>query len=221
MLTYVYMGVPEYSEDKYKWYNHAYATHQPFLEAYVKATTGDILEFGTGFSSTPLLSRLLKGTDRRIFSIEDDKEWLKVVKSIVPESPTHTYHFLEPLEDGSHWENFASTFTYDRPVSILFLDQTGFDRRVATYKALKHLPEYTIFHDADALPIHSLLGKITDVSLEYSDESKYDFSEEFGSDYKLYFPPAPWTNTNRGPPTLVGTLRSLPIFPYSDIEFED
>ena len=39
-----------------------YGTHQAFLMHYVEKTSGDILEFGVGDSSTGLILELIKGT---------------------------------------------------------------------------------------------------------------------------------------------------------------
>ena len=206
-------------EFDYIYSENVYATHQPFLEAYVRATSGDVLEFGTGDGSTGLLRMLLQGTGRQLISIEDNKEWLERMISEYPPDDTHKYIYISPEDGAAHWKNFLATFSHPRPISILFIDQSPWAARLWTHSALSKHAEYTIIHDVDYYPLNNLFGKITNPRLPYTDPSKYDFSEHFKS-YGVYFPPAPWTEKRHGPPTLVGTLRDLPIIPYTEIQFK-
>jgi hypothetical protein len=203
---------------EYSYYENVYATHQPFLEAYVRATKGDVLEFGTGEGSTGLLRTLLKGSGRQLISIEDNKEWLDKMMAEYPPTETHTYIYLEPKENGAHWKDFLSTFSHPNQISVTFIDQAPWEARIWTYEALSHQSEYCIIHDVDYFPLNGLFGKITDANLPFSEPSKYDFSEHFVS-YAMYFPPPPWTEKNHGPPTLVGTNHKMPILDWNDIEF--
>ena len=206
------------SEFEYVYSHNVYATHQPFLEAYVRETKGDVLEFGTGDGSTGLIRMLLEGTGRSLISIEDNKDWLERMTKEYPPNDTHKYIYITPEEDFSHWKKFLATFTHARPISILFIDQFPFESRIWTYETLARHAEYTIIHDADYYPINKIFGKITNPTLPFIDPSKYDFSEHFKS-YAVYFPPPPWTERHHGPPTLVGTFRDLPIIPFNDIVF--
>lgn len=205
-------------EFEYVYSENLYATHQPFLEAYVRATKGDVLEFGTGDGSTGLIRMLLEGTGRSLISIEDNKEWLEKMTNKYPPTDTHKYIYLTAEEDASHWKKFLATFTPPRQISILFIDQSPWDARIWTYHALAEHSEYTIIHDVDYFPLNNKFGKITNPALPFIEPSKYDFSEHFKS-YAVYFPPPPWTEVRHGPPTLVGTLHDLPIIPYCDILF--
>jgi hypothetical protein len=203
---------------EYLYSENVYGTHQPFLEAYVRATSGDILEFGTGDGSTGLLRTLLEGTGRRLFSIEDNLEWYEKMKDTYPPNDTHSYIYLSPKDGGQHWKDFLSTFQPPSKLSVVFIDQAPWEARIWTYEALAPLSEYIIIHDADYFPRNNLFGKITDSNLPYSEPAKYDFSSHFKS-YRLYFPPAPWSELRHGPPTLVGTLHDLPILRFREIEF--
>ena len=182
------------------------------------ATKGDVIEFGIGYGSTGFLRNLLAGTGRRLVSIESNAEWLDIMRAEFPESKEHSYVHCED------WGNYINEFKYDREISIIFIDQNSWDARVSTCETLKGMTEYVIMHDADYFPGNGVLGRITDGSLPYSDELKYDFSSVFGGErgvaYRLYFPPAPWSERRHGPPTLVGSVRGRPIIPYEDIEFE-
>jgi hypothetical protein len=206
------------TEFEYKYLEEAYATHQPFLEAYVRSTTGDIIEFGTGDMSTGFLRMLLKGTDRQLISIEDCKEWYEKMISEYPPTETHKYIYLSPKDGNIQWDEFLATFTHPRPISVVFIDQADLRTRALTCNILKNRTEYIIMHDANHFPQNNMLGRITDPSLPYTDISKYDFSEVFKL-YYMYFPPPPWSEIRRAPPTLVGTNFDLPIIPYRDIEF--
>jgi hypothetical protein len=204
----------------YSYTDNAYATHQPFLKKYVRETSGDIFEFGTGFGSTGLLRSCIEGTSRKLISIEDNKEWYEKMIKHYPPSEQHTLLLLERKEDGSHWAEFLSIFKHSNPISVVFIDQSPWSSRIETFRKLDSIAEYCIIHDADYFPLYGNFGKVTDPSLRYSDETKYDFSDEMKK-YKLYFPPAPWSDTNRGPPTLVSTSKDLPIYPYDEIEFTE
>lgn len=74
-------------------YVDPYATHQFVLERYIQETNGDIIEFGIGFGSTPLIVDLIKNTGRILYSVESDIKWLDKIKKEYPETPYHKYIF--------------------------------------------------------------------------------------------------------------------------------
>ena len=200
--------------DYYNWWSHEYATHQPFLETYVRSTTGDVIEFGIGYASTGFLRNILAGTGRKLISIEDCSEWLDTIKAAYPENSEHSYIYLTQKEDESHWKDFLKT--YERAgVSVVFIDQSTYQSRAWTLQHFIDKVDYCVVHDADALCKPGLLGYRTDGLLR-TDETRYKFNLE---NYKLYFPPAPWSESNHGPPTLVASGLNRPIIPYSDILF--
>lgn len=205
-------------EYEYHWETNVYSTHQPFLEAYVRSTSGDILEFGIGHGSTGLLRHILSDSDRLLVSIEDNLEWFTGMQSMYPERANHRYIYLPPKEDGSHWKEFLASYTHPNKISIAFIDQSPWEARVWTLDALLDKTEYCMIHDADyfcgGAGTPGMLGYITDITLPWTNESRYHFNLD---SYKLYFPPAPWTERNHGPPTLVATSKNLPLLPYSAI----
>jgi hypothetical protein len=206
------------TEYEYDWDTNGWSTHQPFLEAYVRRTSGDVLEFGIGHGSTGLLRHILSDSDRMLVSIEDNLEWFAKMKSIYPERANHRYIYLEPKEDGSHWKDFLASYTHPNKISIAFIDQAPWEARVWTLQALLDKTEYCMIHDADYFcgspDKPGMLGNITDSTLPWTDEARYHYILDT---YKLYFPPAPWTERNHGPPTLVTTSKKLPILPYDAI----
>lgn len=204
---------------EYTYLENVYTTHQPFLEAYVLETSGTILEFGTGYGSTALLTHLLKDTSRVLISIEDNLSWLTQMKQLYPESERHHYIYLEPKEDGSHWQEFLASYTPPKDLSLVFVDQAPWVARLWTLKRFESLADYVIVHDVDYFPHNGIFGSITDPNLPFTEEKKYDFSDVFSS-YKMYFPPAPWCERDHGPPTLVGTNLGKKILPYEDIKLD-
>lgn len=207
------------SDFEYSYSDNVYATHQPYLEAYVRATSGDILEFGTGIGSTALIRKCIEGTKRRLISIEDNLEWYNKMITDVPPNEQHTYIYLEKKEEDVHWEEFLNSFNHPSTPSVVFIDQSPWSARLKTIDKFYPIAEYIILHDADYYPASNSFGRITDPSLPFTDESKYDFSKELAK-YKLYFPPPPWHEYNHGPPTLVATSKQLPIIPWHDINYE-
>jgi hypothetical protein len=210
------------SEYEYIWQSNVYGTHQPFLESYVRSTTGDVLEFGTGNGSTGLLRNILAGSGRKLVSIEDNIEWLQKMKNLYTENGQHTFVYLEPKDNGDHWKEFLKSYQHSNKVSVVFIDQAPWEARLWTLSRFLKDAEYCIIHDADYFCLQSyspndgMLGYITNASLPYTDENKYCFNLE---NYKLYFPPAPWTDNRHGPPTLVTSGSGCPIIKYSDILF--
>ena len=203
---------------EYIWDFNEYATHQPFLESYTRSTTGDVLEFGTGHGSTGLLRHILAGTGRKLVSIEDNLEWIDKMKGLYPESSEHTYIYLPPSDDGSHWKKFLESYKHDTKISVVFIDQSPWEARVWTLTHFLKISEYCMIHDADffsgSANSPGMLGHITDPNLPWTDENRYKFNLD---KYKLYFPPAPWSELRNGPPTLVTSGVGCPIIEYKDI----
>jgi hypothetical protein len=206
------------TEYEYNWDTNAYSTHQLFLEAYVRSTSGDVLEFGIGYGSTGLLRHILADSDRMLVSIEDNLEWFTKMQTMYPERANHHYIYLQPKEDGSHWKEFLASYTHPNKVSIAFIDQSPWEARKWTLDTLLDKTEYCMVHDADyfcgGADIPGMMGYVTDATLPWTNESRYHFNLDT---YKLYFPPPPWTERNHGPPTLVATSKKLPLLPYSAI----
>ncbi len=209
----IYMGDTEY---EYIWDSNVYGTHQPFLETYVRSTAGDVLEFGTGDGSTGLLRHILAGTGRKLVSIEDNIEWLQKMKALYPENDQHTYVYLEPKVNAEHWKDFLNSYQHPNKISVVFIDQSPWEARIWTLSHFLNKTEYCMIHDADYFCKTEMLGRITNASLPYTDETKYEFNLE---NYKLYFPPAPWSDYRHGPPTLVTSGTGCPIIKYADILF--
>ena len=171
--------------------NDPFATHQVFLQHYISKTTGDIIEFGCGHGSTPLILDTIKGTNRKLVSLENDLEWYTKMLTLYPENDQHTYIHV------SDWEQEINKIK--EKYSIVFIDQSPWEARKLTMDYFnKHkLGEYIIIHDTDYFPVNGLFGKVIS-------EFEFDFSDCFKK-FQVYYPPVlPWP-ASTGPPTLVGT----------------
>ena len=53
-----------------------HGTHQPVLYAALQATAGDVIEFGMGYYSTPMLHDLCAAAGRQLVSLDTDESWV-------------------------------------------------------------------------------------------------------------------------------------------------
>ena len=169
-----------------------YATHQEFLSAYILATSGDIVEFGTGDGSTGLILDLIKNTGRKLVSFENDKQWFDKMISLYPPSDNHEYVFV------SDWQHAISNLD-SSAFDVVFIDQNPWEARLMSMKHFQYSDSYIIIHDVDYFPRNKLFGHM--ISL-----FEFDFSSDF-SKSRVYYPKGNWPSPT-GPPTLVATNSS-------------
>lgn len=167
----------------------AYSTHQPFLKFYIQHTTNDILEFGTGDGSTGFILDLIKDTNRKLVSYENNREWYDKMVLQYPPNEQHSYVFVDD------WEEVISNIVTEN-ISIVFIDQAPWEARVTTMNHFKDHVEYVMIHDVDYFPKNKMFGT-------YISEYVFDFSDVFKS-WGIYYPKLPWP-CRTGPPTLVGS----------------
>src|SRR4051794_4790555 len=77
-----------------------YATHVPVLLACLRRTTGPILEFGSGWFSTPIIAAF--AIDRLARTVEVDPHWFSVVSSVCTQQPTAHRHQIVFAPDYQH-----------------------------------------------------------------------------------------------------------------------
>lgn len=166
-----------------------YATHQKYLEYYIKKTEGDIIEFGTGHGSTGFILDLIKGTNRKLLSLENDRKWYHKMVELYPPDEKHEYILVKDWKE--------ELLKLDKNgYSVVFIDQSPWEARYWTMDYFLDTAEYIIIHDIDYFPKHDIFGKIVSAF-------NFDFSDKFKM-WKVYYPPQPWPGPT-GPPTLVGT----------------
>ena len=168
------------------------ATHQKCLEYYIKKTSGDIIEFGTGHGSTGFILKLIKGTGRKLLSLENNRDWYNKMIEMYPESENHKYIFV------NDWKEELLKLDKNK-YSIVFIDQSPWMARLWTLDYFLNGGEYIIIHDVDYFPKNNIFGKCIS-------SFDFDFSDKFNK-WKLYYPDQPWPGPT-GPPTLVGTNKS-------------
>ena len=184
-----------------------YGTHQPFLKHYIQKTKGDIVEFGTGDNSTGLILDLIKGTNRKLVSLENDRYWQSRIVQKYPPSPNHQHIFVpsgqDPVQD---WKKTLSTLDKNA-FELVFIDQSPWEARIWTMDYFKDSADYIIIHDVDYFPKNGLFGKINIKCL--TEDPEFDFSDKFQK-WHVYYPEKPYPYIT-GPPTLVGTNKDAEI----------
>lgn len=181
--------------------NDSYATHQKFLKWYINKTQGDIIEFGIGHGSTGFILDLIKNTNRKLISLENNRIWFDQMQNLYPSTENHEYIFVED------WEKTINSLDKNA-YSIVFIDQSPWIARKWTLDYFKDTADYIILHDADYFPTNNLFGKLIS-------DFEFDFSNLFKS-FFTYYPDIPWP-LSTGPPTLVGTNKNLQIYNPNDI----
>lgn len=159
-----------------------YASHSPILEHYLQETEGNVLEFGVGWGSTPLIRKFMKGSRKMLF-VDNDGGWMSKIKEVLPEDENHIYGFV------TDWTlALKSLSEFDEHWSIIFIDQSPWEARTLSIELLKDKADYIIVHDVDYFPEHGIFGKKTE-------NGRYNFDDIL----------LRWKFYETLPPTLVGT----------------
>jgi hypothetical protein len=76
-----------------------FGTHKDILEYYVKTSSGDILELGTGNTSTTIIKKYMKeNPNRKLVSVDNDLDWLNKMLIDHPPSDNHNYIHVNDWE---------------------------------------------------------------------------------------------------------------------------
>jgi hypothetical protein len=177
-----------------------FATHQCVLQKYIQETSGDIIEFGIGYGSTPLIMDLIKNTNRVLYSLESDKSWVDKIRNEIPESSQHKYvHIID-------WEHDIPKLAIDlhSNFSVCFIDSSPWSSRELAMQYFDKKTDYVIVHDVDWFPKNKRFGTVL------HGEHNYGF-DDVCKHSKTYFPPTPWPAPT-GPPTLVYSHAQKQLF---------
>jgi len=112
--------------------NARYASHLPALMAVVEATTGPILEVGTGLYSTPYLHKVSEG-GRLVVSVENHEEWFAKAEKYASEN--HRVLSEIPQEP----ERF----------DVALIDQDPEALRRGSLESLRPRITYAVVHDTE------------------------------------------------------------------------
>ena len=188
--------------------NHPFYTHQPYLLEVLKNTTGDILECGCGEGSTHMIRKYIKGTTRKLVSIESNLEWLNKYRHLQDDSHL-LYHVPANNEDsiatGQMWTSFVASRLSDRQFDVVFIDSSPWLSRKYLFDYFKPIAKVIVIHDFDYFPNNGLIGKTIRKEVFQGKETiTCDLTGE-SKNYKLYYPPYTHFPSATGPPTLISS----------------
>lgn len=184
-----------------------YGTHRPVLVEAIKNTTGNIIEFGCGNSSTVLIKELIKDSNRNLISLESNLEWFNKFKHL-EDNNHHLFYVNAGFEDnddtGHKWIDFIKNTPSinNMDFEVCFIDQSPWTARTHALEHYKNKCKYIIVHDVDYFPLNGKWGKATRIAseeghlihnMDFSDVVKY---------FKSYYPPEKFFAGPTGPPTL-------------------
>jgi hypothetical protein len=136
----------------------AFSTHQPLLIHMLNTISeGDVLEFGMGWHSTPLMHLLCGIQGRALLSVDTDKKWFDKFLGYI--SPWHDLLLAEQKEiyDGTH-------SMFKKHYVVAFVDAAPAEIRQPVIERVKDMADYVIVHDSECV----FQGRIN--------VYKYDFS---------------------------------------------
>jgi len=119
----------------------SYASYMAPLVACLAATTGNVLELGLGFWSTPFLHRYCLATNRMLVSMDSDQDW--AARLMHMDIPGH-HHVINCR--GVDYDSEIQRCT-DRKWSVALLDHSPGWRRAADAVTLASCCEYILVHD--------------------------------------------------------------------------
>lgn len=114
------------------------SSHLPALIHCVFSTEGHVIEYGSGFYSTPILHQLIEGgkiSDRKLYTIEHNRKYFKKFRHL-----NYGFHSIMLLE------NFDDFFIEDN-VGVVFIDHAPRDRRLKDLIKYKDIADYIVYHD--------------------------------------------------------------------------
>lgn len=122
-------------------------THIPILAKCVQVFGGNVLEFGTGMGSSPLLCTMVDG---ELCSFESNKEWHDKMLfgthgKHLWSKPNHVLHFIP----NQSWDLIYSMVDWRKPWSIAFIDHAPGERRVTDIIKLKDRVDVILYHDSE------------------------------------------------------------------------
>jgi hypothetical protein len=122
-------------------------THIPILAKCVSKFGGNVLEFGTGMGSSPLLCTLVDG---ELCSFESNQSWHSMMKSGIHGQKlwtklNHNLHFIP----NQNWDLVYDIVDWNKKWSIAFVDHAPGGRRIVDIVRLKDLVDIILYHDSE------------------------------------------------------------------------
>jgi len=118
-----------------------YSTHLPVLFEAMKRTTGDVLELGPGFASTPVLHWLCEIQGRNLLTIENNYKWHYICRQ----------YYRTDLHKHVCVKDWDQCWPYiEKEWDVVLVDHSPSERRVVEIKKLANLAKLIVIHDSDA-----------------------------------------------------------------------
>jgi hypothetical protein len=121
-----------------------YGTHLAPLIRCVELTTGDVLELGTGYFSTPYLHYKCQLDNRKLVSIDNDRGWIRRFA----DSDFYNHFYRSPMHEFIYVEDWSKA-PIEKPWDVVLVDHTPDERRKEEAIRVKDLAKYVIIHDSN------------------------------------------------------------------------
>ena len=115
-----------------------WTTHMGVLVRVLLASGGDVIEMGTGPSSTPLLHWVCKDMNRKLISYENN---------------TNYYQYARQFRSGLHRIIFVNNWDeidVKTHRGVVFIDHAPTERRKVDIIRFKNSADYVVIHDTEA-----------------------------------------------------------------------
>jgi hypothetical protein len=178
--------------------SNPYFTHQPVLHTLLSKTNGSILELGCGEGSTELIHKFSEKYNRKVVSIESDKQW---AQRYIEKYTTNNHEFIVVEHSIDSWNKITDTMS-NQHWDLIFIDQGIWEPRAYSFKKLKDKANYMILHDCDFFPENNMLGQSIEKYIDKNNRGKRNWDNEIKYS-KEYFPIVFPGHT--GPPTLLAS----------------
>lgn len=129
-----------------------YSTHQPLLTAAVVSTTGAVVELGAGFYSTPLLQSLCVSQNRKLWTFENNSEWM--LKFLPKDGSNPHPHCFSLLDSWSDLERFGEDLKCD----VAFIDVDPASERGHLINVMRRWAKIIVVHDVETEQHHNYPG---------------------------------------------------------------
>lgn len=121
-----------------------YGTHLGPLIACMNKSTGDVLELGLGWFSTPYLHYQCLLSKRHLTSVDGEQGWIH--RFADSDFAHHLYR--GEYHDFLHAEDWDK-LPIDKPWDVVLVDQTPDTERIKSIRRLADLAKYIVIHDSN------------------------------------------------------------------------
>lgn len=186
---------------------NSFGTHRPCLLNLIQNTSGNIIEFGCGDSSTVLIKETIKNTNRKLVTVESNLEWMNKYKHL--EDENHKFHFVDAgnvdsNETGQKWiEYIENSEIKNIDFDVVFIDSSPWTSRTYLLNYYINKAKYIIVHDCGYFPNNNLWGKV-DKKFRMGKYCAYSMSfNDIAKNYHVYYPYMKYFSFSCGPATLL------------------